>query len=1045
MTVIARRLVVTGLARIALGLGFAMAGAGVPAQADDAQDTAVYIVRLREAPAIEVAGRQDQRRRLTTARRFDARAEPVRSYAASLTEEHDRLLARIGAPDAKLYSYALAFNGFAARLTREQATQLAGEPGVVRITPDRARKLHSNASAAFLGLLDAGEGLRGSLGLKGEGVVIGIIDSGIAPGHPSFEDRVEKKKPRFCRSEWADSSLLGRWLCARFKKPRYSSLYSAPRDWHGRCEPGERFPASACNHKLIGARYYAEGFRQLYDMDANEFMSARDADGHGTHIASVAAGQPVMASLGGSEAARIAGIAPRARIAAYKACWLEPGESRATCAMSDLQRAIEDAIADGVDIISYAVGTSEGGPLDDDAQALLNASDVGVLPVVAAGNGGPGAGTIESPGSAPWVLTVAASSRSGARWDEVLRVTAPAGAVRDIAEKEAGFTPTLRAKGPVSGRLVAASDGTAPADDGCEQLANASEVKGRIALVARGTCEFAVKVENAEAAGAIAVIVYNNEAGAPLLMRGERGSVGIPAVMIGLDDGNFLVARLAAGDPVEVKLDAGLLARRDDAGNLMYGPSARGPNPITGDVLKPDVTAPGANILGAQTPDVANGVRGERFQYLSGTSMAVPQVAGVAALLKEAHPDWSPAAIRSALVTSARQDVLKQDGTTSADPFDFGGGHVAPNRAVAPGLVYEAGREDYDAWACGAGIPRISDEDCAALAEAGYPTAIDELNLPALAVSGIVTERSVRRRVTNVGETGTWQAQLEAPAGVTMSVEPQVLSLAAGETGEFTVSFTNLGDEDVLGYWSFGALTWAGDGGPVRSPVVVNPERLGFPSSVAASAAAGETTFEVQFGYDGTYHASTSALFAPLSFTGTVLDDPLGIYTILEDDAALPDHVRRFRIIVPPGTRYLRVALGATGGSGSDDLDLYLLCPERLCPDGSPGLGSMGGTSDEVIDLLDPAAGEYVVDVHGFQADLVDGTPFQVRAWMIGDGAGAGTLTASAPATTSVGASGDVTLSWEGLAPGEVYLGLVTHGDGEERELGETVVEIASE
>ncbi len=316
-------------------------------------------------------------------------------------------------------------------------------------------------------------------------------------------------------------SCLGKWLCTRFKRPRFRVTYSAlPADWKGSCASGDRFTAADCNNKLIGARFYVQGFDDdLHAMDANEFRSPRDADGHGTHIASVAAGNRVKAVLGGTTVATVSGMAPRARIAVYKACWLEQGATRATCAMSDLQSAIEDAIADGVDIINYSVGTRTGGPSDPDALALLAAADAGVLAVVAAGNDGPDPGTLESPGTAPWVLAVAASSRTGQRFDHVLRVTAPATAAGDFSAKEAAFTPTLRSTGAVSARLVLADDGVPAVDDdtgtradACQTLANAAEISGRIALIRRGLCTFQQKIANTQAAGAVAAVVYGNTA-----------------------------------------------------------------------------------------------------------------------------------------------------------------------------------------------------------------------------------------------------------------------------------------------------------------------------------------------------------------------------------------------------------------------------------------------------------------------------------------------------------------------------------------------------
>jgi len=709
--------------------------------------------------------------------------------------------------------------------------------------------------------------------------------------------------------------------------------------------------------------------------------------------------------------------------------------------MSDLQRAIEDAVADGVQIINYSIGTSEGGPADPDALALLAAANSGVFAAVAAGNGGPDLATVESPGTSPWVTTVASSSRPGQRFDEVLRISSPATALGDFRFREAGFTPTLRSTGAVNAGLVAADDLQA-----CTPLANAADVAGRIVLIRRGDCTFQEKLANAEAAGAAAAVVYNNS-GAAITMTGERDSVGIPGVMIDQLSGEFLLTRLEAGDAVVAQLEKGLIATRSEAGNRMQAESARGPNPNLFDILKPDLTAPGVDILGAQTPDVANGPRGELYQYLTGTSMAVPHVAGVAALLRQAHPDWSPAAMRSALMTSARQDILKEDGITPADPLDFGAGHIVPNRAFAPGLVYDAGRDDYDAFACGAGLAYVSEERCQALVDAGYSTEQDELNLPSITTSALVTDLVLHRRVTNVGPAARFDAQLVAPPGVDVSVTPASLVLAAGETAEFSITLTNLGDPEGLDQWNVGTLTWSGASAQVTSPILVAPGRIAVPDSVTGEGVTGDTRFTVAFGYTGTYSAATLGLTAPLIFDGVVTDDPLNLYTLQPEDSALPDHIRRFRVNVPAGTRYLRLAAGTTTGNAADDIDLYALCPEEACPGGGSQVYSATESGFEVIDLVDPPPGEYAIDVHGYEISGGLGGPgaaFEVGVWSVGSGAGTGSFSVlGAPASATLGATGEVRVGWQDLAPGELYLGLVSHGD-EQAEIGLTLVEVAT-
>ncbi|MBM4221667.1 MAG: hypothetical protein FJ170_06955, partial [Gammaproteobacteria bacterium] len=304
----------------------------------------LYIVQLAAPPAVAApALRRGAGRRV----RLDTRSKAVERYADQLVEQHDATLARIGAPAGRLHSYRYALNGFSARMTPAQAQKLKAQKGVLNVWEDRKQRVKTNDSPGFLGLTAAEGGLWKERELDGEGLVIGVIDSGIAPGHISFRDTIPAKRPRVCRSAWGESSLLGRWLCRRFKSRPDQLVFSKPAGWQGVCQAGEGFSTTDCNNKLVGARYYIDGFLQEYALDENEFISPKDADGHGTHIASVAAGNSVRATLGGEFVDRISGMAPRAHVAAYKACWLEPGELRGTCSTADLVDAIEDAVADG--------------------------------------------------------------------------------------------------------------------------------------------------------------------------------------------------------------------------------------------------------------------------------------------------------------------------------------------------------------------------------------------------------------------------------------------------------------------------------------------------------------------------------------------------------------------------------------------------------------------------------------------------------------------------------------------------------------------------
>ncbi len=654
---------------------------------DASGQSKVYIVQLKTPSAAEfhakatarVAGAVNKpsvgRQQSPTA--FDKNSAAIQSHVQALENEQAGVIAKAGSNVQQIYSYRYTLNGFAARMSAAEASKVLHMEEVLNVWEDEVRPLTSNYSASFLGLFDADIGLRGTPGLDGEGVVIGVIDSGVAPDHPALQDTREADRPRACLSTWGESSLLGKWLCARFKKLEDVQLFATPENWNGICQTGPQFVAEDCNNKMIGARYFVDGATATGPIDAGEIYSPRDVDGHGTHTATTAAGNRVKASIFGTFLGRVEGIAPKARIAAYKACWLRPGATRSSCNTSDLANAIDMAVADGVHIINYSVGNSLYTVTGPDDVALMAAAKAGVLAVVAAGNDGPIFQTIGSPAGNPAVITVAASTRDGQHSVEAMKVNSPASVAGKYAVKEASFTPPLIDNDPIEGQLILVDDdditlpdGTAGTSiDACQPLVNDSELTGKIAFIQRGGCDFDVKVQNADDAGAIAVIVINLS-GDPIVMIGQSGSSDIPALMIGSADGNLLLDELNQDQVVEVVLDKSFFLNVADTGNVMANFSSRGPGPLL-DILKPDVTAPGVNILAGSTPDAANTVAGEFFAFLSGTSMSTPMVAGVAALLKQGHPDWTPAALKSALMTTARQDITLPDDT-QAIAFDFG-------------------------------------------------------------------------------------------------------------------------------------------------------------------------------------------------------------------------------------------------------------------------------------------------------------------------------------------------------------------------------------
>ena len=871
------------------------------AGAESADETRVYIVQLRSPSAAE---RQAALAMPRT--KFDSNSASAKAWVADIAAEQERVLAKAGPGARQIYSYRYGLNGFAARMSVAQAQKLEHLPEVLEVWEDEIRPLATSHSPTFLGLFDADSGLRSTAGLDGDGVVIGIIDSGIAPEHPALQDTRDADKPRACQSSWGETTILGRWLCGRYKRLPQVVTFEPPEDWNGDCVGGDRFETSDCNNKLIGARWYIDGALETGPIDPGEIHSPRDADGHGTHTATTAAGNRTSASLFGTLVGDIEGIAPKARVAVYKACWLRPGATRASCNTSDLANAIDAAVADGVDVINYSVGSSLRRTTAPDDLALLAAAKGGVIAVVAAGNEGPNLGTIGSPAGGPWAITTAASTRDGEFNVEAMEITAPPRIAGKYAVKEASFTPPLQDVDPVEAKVIAVDDGDTSLDtggtgteaDGCQPLLNGDEVNGNIALLQRTGCRFDEMIRNAADAGAVAAIVYNI-AGDPIVMTGDSGLSDIPALMIGQADANLILAEFDEGFEVTAVLDKGFLLTSNDAGNTMATFSARGPGPVP-DILKPDVTAPGVNILAGFTPDSAYSTPGEFFAYLSGTSMSTPHVAGVAALLRQAHPEWSPAAIKSALMTSSRQDITSSSGLSSASPFDFGAGHIVPNDALDPGLVYDITDAEFDTY--------VADMQGEAR----------NLNLPSIAMSQLASSQTVTRRVTNASdEAGAYTVEISPPPGLDVAVVPNSISLAPGESTTFEVTVTYL--SGPLDLWRFGSFTWRSETRDVYSPIAVKPTSILAPAEITTFGGTGTLSFDVEFGYSGGYSPQVHGLNLPLIVNGFVDNDLTKTFSF-RTDAGVTRHI----ISVPANQLYARFALFDALTDGEDDLDMYV-------------------------------------------------------------------------------------------------------------------------
>ena len=442
--------------------------------------------------------------------------------------------------------------------------------------------------------------------------------------------------------------------------------------------------------------------------------------------------------------------------------------------------------------------------------------------------------------------------------------------------------------------------------------------------------------------------------------------------------------------------------------------SSRGPQLAgLGDLLKPDVIAPGQDILAAVSPSI----NGRDFDVLSGTSMSTPHVAGVAALLKQLYPTWSPMMIKSALMTTGT-DVLDGPNTNPLVIFRQGAGHIRPNSAADPGLVFDHGFNDWLAFLCGTSDrPAVGDSNCTALQGLGYSLNPSDLNVASLAIGDLPGSETLTRKVTNVtNATATYTSSVSGMTGVTAVVNPSSLTLAPGETKSFTVAFTRTGATlNAYSTASSGQLTWTQTGGPhvVRIPIVTRPILFAAPAQVSGTG--GDINYSVKFGYTGTFAATGRGLVPATTFAGSVADDPTDNFV-----PGGPGTVS-FDVVVPSGTTHARFSLFNEFVSGPDDLDLYVFRVSTNTLVGSSG----GGTAAEEVNLLNPVADTYRVWVHGFAVNPSPAT-FTLFTWVLGSSA-AGNMTVNAPTSATIGATGNIQLQFSGLAPATKYLGSVAY------------------
>ncbi|KAK9275108.1 hypothetical protein L1049_022367 [Liquidambar formosana] len=701
--------------------------------------------------------------------------------------------------DSLLYTYTTAYHGFAASLNPDDAESLRRSDSVLGVYEETVYTLHTTRTPEFLGLeTDFGswDGHRPQdLNQASQDVIIGVLDTGVWPESKSFDD---------------------------------TGMTDLPSRWRGKCESGSDFKPSLCNKKLIGARIFSKGYRMAsggsFVKRPKEIESPRDNDGHGTHTASTAAGALVAnASLLGYASGNARGMATHARVAAYKVCW------STGCFGSDIIAGMEQAIIDGVDVLSLSLGGGSA-PYYRDPIAIgaFTAMEKGIFVSCSAGNSGPAKASLAN--LSPWIMTVGAGT---------LDRDFPAYAVLGNEKNLTGVSLySGRGMGNKPVGLVYNKGSNSTSNMCLPGSLEPNEVRGKVVVCDRGINARVEKGEVVRDAGGVGMILANTAASGEELV---ADSHLLPAVAVGKKVGDLIREYVRSDPNPTAVLSFGGTVLNVRPSPVVAAFSSRGPNTVTPQILKPDVIGPGVNILAAWSEAIGptgleRDTRKTQFNIMSGTSMSCPHISGLAGLLKAAHPNWSPSAIKSALMTTAyTQDnnnspLHDAAGGALSTPWAHGSGHVDPKKALSPGLVYDISTEDYVAFLCSLGytvdqmkiIVKRPNITCSKKSTKSSP---GQLNYPSFSVlfGNSRTTRVVRytRVLTNVGAAGSvYNVTVTGPPRVGVTVKPTTLVFKnVGERQRYTVTFVAKKGGNPMTGSSFGYLVWSNAQHQVRSPI----------------------------------------------------------------------------------------------------------------------------------------------------------------------------------------------------------------------------------
>jgi subtilisin family serine protease len=727
----------------------------------------VYIIRLDEPSLLEYLLEPPQAQLLERKRlgrkKPDFRTPDAMDHLNRIKNQHKEFTSRAQQALARKldtrYAYVHAFNGIAVRLTSGEADVVADLPGVVQVQPEIIRFPLTDAGPPWISAPEVWDGAgTAGIGTRGEGLVIAILDTGIHPEHPSFAE--------IDGDEYVHSNPKGRLF--------------------GVCDEEDEIlydPAFPCNNKLIGAWSFVN-----IDIDPT---SPRDSEGHGTHVAATAAGNALQTDrLNPTQfGVFLSGVAPRANIIVYDVCVTDCPESASLAA-------IDQAVADGVDVISFSIGGPALDPWTDPTSlAFLAAREAGIFVSVAAGNSGPAQGSVTSPANAPWVTAAGDATHNRRFTNQELHLN---GSGAPSPMQGAGITPSYDPAPVVYALEFGDARCLTPFPTGTWE-------NGEIVVCDRGEIPRVEKGMNVKAGGAGAMVLVNQAA--------DTGLVAdlhvLPAIHLSYNDGETLKAWLNTDESGN---HLGTIQGSErflefSFGDIIPSFSSRGPSSLVPTVLKPDLIAPGVLILAAGLP-----VQSENaiFSVLTGTSASAPHAAGAAALLMALHPEWTPDMIRSALMTTAEASGLLQgNGASPANPFDRGAGRINLGKAAQAGLTLQESTTNFLA-----ADPALD----------GDPKT---LNLPSLVDDNCEGICSWRRTFTSTLDAfSTWSFSASDSSGPNLTISPSSFTLPPGE------SATLLVEADVRGMpeneWTFGEVILSSPGSPeillpVAAFVMVEP------------------------------------------------------------------------------------------------------------------------------------------------------------------------------------------------------------------------------